>query len=128
MGKMAVVARVYVSLIIAIGAALFVASIRSATFDQPILFAALVTLAPLPAALRVSLPLTNGGSTLSVSYAIDFAALLLLGPHETMLVAAAGAISQCHLNTKEDNPTYKTLFSIASLITTVRGAAAVFQA
>ena len=37
---------------------------------------------------------------MSVSYAVDFASLLLLGPHETMLVAAASAFSQCHLNTR----------------------------
>jgi diguanylate cyclase (GGDEF)-like protein/putative nucleotidyltransferase with HDIG domain len=52
--------------------------------------------------------------------------LLLLGPDETTIVAAAGAISQCHLNTKEDNPPYKTLFSIASLILTVQGTAWLF--
>ena len=34
-------------------------------------------------------------STMSVSYAVDFASLLLLGPNETMLVAAASAFSQC---------------------------------
>jgi diguanylate cyclase (GGDEF)-like protein/putative nucleotidyltransferase with HDIG domain len=64
---------------------------------------------------------------MSVSYAVDFASLLLLGPHETMLVAAGSAISQCHLNTKQDNPTYRTLFSMASLIITVQGAGLAFR-
>ena len=41
---------------------------------------------------------------MSVSYAVDFASLLLLGPHETMLVAAGSAFSQCHLNSKEQQP------------------------
>ena len=41
---------------------------------------------------------------MSVSYAVDFASLLLLGPHDTMLVAAGSAFSQCHLNSKERNP------------------------
>ena len=62
---------------------------------------------------RSTLPLTTSGSTMSVSYAVDFASLLLLGPHETMLVAAGSAFSQCHLNNKERNPLYRTLFSMA---------------
>ena len=68
------------------------------------------------AGLELYLPLTTGGSTMSVSYAVDFASLLLLGAHETMLVAAGSAFSQCHLNSKERNPLYRTLFSVASLV------------
>ena len=64
---------------------------------------------------------------MSVSYAVDFASLLLLGPHETMLVAAGSAFSQCHLNSKERNPLHRTLFSIASLVITVQGAGLAFQ-
>ena len=63
---------------------------------------------------------------MSVSYAVDFASLLLLGPHETMLVAAGSAFSQCHLNKKERNPPYRTLFSMASLVVTVQGAGLAF--
>ncbi len=63
---------------------------------------------------------------MSVSYAVDFASLLLLGPHETMIVAAASAFSQCHLNSKERNAAYRTLFSMASLIVTVQGAGLAF--
>ena len=37
---------------------------------------------------------------MSVSYAVDFAALLLLGADETMLVAAASAWSQCTFRTQ----------------------------
>ena len=37
----------------------------------------------------------RSGSTMSVSYAVDFASLLLLGANETMIVAAASAWSQC---------------------------------
>jgi diguanylate cyclase (GGDEF)-like protein/putative nucleotidyltransferase with HDIG domain len=63
---------------------------------------------------------------MSVSYAVDFASLLLLGPHETMLVAAGSAFSQCHLNSKERNPLHRTLFSVASLVLTVQGAGLAF--
>src|SRR5438094_7821469 len=64
---------------------------------------------------------------MSVSYAVDFASLLLLGPHETMLVAAGSAYSQCHFNSKERNPLYRTLFSVASLLITVQGAGFFFH-
>ena len=65
---------------------------------------------------------------MSVSYAVDFASLLLLGPHGTMLVAASSAFSQCHLNSKrERNPLHRTLFSMASLVLTVQGAGLAFH-
>ena len=69
---------------------------------------------------------------MSVSYALDFGSLLLIGPHETMIVAAASAWSQCHLNRKQQkNPLYRTFFSMATLIVTVEAtgwAFAVLQA
>jgi diguanylate cyclase (GGDEF)-like protein/putative nucleotidyltransferase with HDIG domain len=70
----------------------------------------------------VNLPLARRSSTMSVSYAVDFAALLLLGPDETMLVAAASAFSQCTFRIKERNPIHRTLFSMACLIVTVQAA------
>src|SRR5581483_2126408 len=86
------------------------------------LFAVLLLLSSLASALKVSLPLASSGSTMSVSYAVDFASLLLLGPDETMLVAAASAWSQCTIRTESRTPVYRTLFSIASLILTVKAA------
>ncbi len=57
---------------------------------------------------------------MSVSYAVDFAALLLLGANETMLVGAASAASQCTFRTKARSAPYRTLFSMASLVLTVK--------
>src|SRR4029434_7005647 len=91
-----------------------------ATFDQPFLFIALLVLSSMSASLKVYLPLTTSGSTLSVSYGVDFASRLLLGPRSTMLFAAGSAFSQCHLNSKERQPVYRTLFSMASLVITVQ--------
>jgi diguanylate cyclase (GGDEF)-like protein/putative nucleotidyltransferase with HDIG domain len=64
---------------------------------------------------------------MSVSYAVDFASLLLLGPHETMLVAAASAYSQCTFRIKEPNPIHRTLFSMACLVLTVQAAGAAYM-
>jgi len=120
-------ARLYVSAIIVAGLTLLAMRLPDATFAQPLLFVALLVLSSMSAALKVYLPLTTSGSTMSVSYAVDFASLLLLGPHETMLVAAGSAFSQCHLNSKNRNPLHRTLFSVASLVITVQAAGFAFQ-
>src|SRR5712691_9468183 len=119
-------ARLYVAAVIAVGLTLMVLRLPDVTFRQPGLFAALLLLSSMSAGLKVHLPLTKSGSTMSVSYAVDFASLLLLGPHETMLVAAGSAFSQCHLKSKERNPIHRTLFSVASLVITVQVAGLAF--
>src|SRR5450631_1270772 len=128
MKQLPLAGRVYVASVIIAGAIVMAVCLPLADFTrQPVLFAALVALASASAALKVTLPLTTSGSTMSVSYAVDFAALLLLGPHETMLVAAGSAFSQCHLNSKERNPIHRTLFSVASLVITVQASGLAFH-
>ena len=122
MNGLPIAARLYVSAIIVAGAILLGLGLPRAEFHQPFLLISLTVLATATAALKVTLPLTTNRSTMSVSYAVDFASLLLLGPDETMLVAAGSAFAQCNLNRKEHNPLYRTLFSMASLIVTVQGA------
>jgi diguanylate cyclase (GGDEF)-like protein/putative nucleotidyltransferase with HDIG domain len=119
--------RRYVNAVILGGGVLLLFCLPYARFEQPLVFVSLFLLSSATAALKVSLPLTTGGSTMSVSYAVDFASLLLLGPHETMLVAAGSAFSQCHLNSRDRNPPHRTLFSMASLIITVQGAGLAFR-
>jgi diguanylate cyclase (GGDEF)-like protein/putative nucleotidyltransferase with HDIG domain len=120
-------ARYYVATVIALGLALMAIHLPAARFEQPALFVALLVLSSATAALKVHLPLTTSGSTMSVSYAVDFASLLLLGPDETMLVAAGSAFSQCHLNSKDRNPIHRTLFSVASLVITVQASGLAFH-
>jgi diguanylate cyclase (GGDEF)-like protein/putative nucleotidyltransferase with HDIG domain len=123
MNQLPLAGRVYVASVIVAGAIVMAICLPLADFThQPVLFAALVVLASGAAALKVTLPLTTSGSTMSVSYAVDFGALLLLGPHEAMVVAVASAFCQCHINNKEKNPPYRTLFSMAALVLTVQGA------
>src|SRR5438045_3704036 len=128
MKQLPIAARIYVASVILVSIVLLAVSLPQANFQQPFLFIALLVLSSATAALKVHLPLTTSGSTMSVSYAVDFASLLLLGPHETMLVAAGSAFSQCNLNRKERNPFYRTLFSMASLVVTVQGAGAAYTA
>src|SRR5439155_1279946 len=108
MSEMPRPARIYVGAVITAGIALMLWRLPDVRPAQPALFVALLVLSSVSAALKVALPLTTSGSTMSVSYAVDFASLLLLGPHETMLVAAGSAYSQCQFNSKDRNPLYLT--------------------
>ena len=63
---------------------------------------------------------------MSVSYAVDFASLLLLGANETMLVAGTSAWSQCTFKTRARSAPFRTAFSMASLVLTVKAAGWVY--
>jgi hypothetical protein len=119
-------ARLYVAAVIVGGAAVLCSRVPGITFDQPGLFISLLVLSSASAAMKITLPLTTNVSTMSVSYAIDFASLLLLGVDQTLLVAAASALSQCVVNNREQNPLHRTLFSMATLVVTVASAGLAF--
>jgi diguanylate cyclase (GGDEF)-like protein/putative nucleotidyltransferase with HDIG domain len=125
MKELPTAARVYVGAVLAAGA-LVLAVFAPRDIPHPFLFATLLICSSVASALKVSLPLASSGSTMSVSYAVDFAALLLLGADATMLVAAASAWSQCTLRTKSRAEPYRTLFSIAALMLTVKCAGVVY--
>src|SRR5436190_16691517 len=127
MFRLPLAARLFVITTIAAGVVMLGIYVPHTVMSQPLLLLALLLLSSATAALKVHLPLTTGGSTMSVSYAVDFAALLLIGPHETMIVAATSALCQCTLNSKDRNPFYRTLFSMASLVVTVQGAGLAFH-
>jgi len=115
-------ARLYVAAVLITGAAVLARFGPDALRHLPslTLFGVLLVLSSLASALKVNLPLTSSGSTMSVSYAVDFAALLLLGADATMFVAATSAWSQCTFRTQTRSPVYRTLFSMASLVLTVK--------
>src|SRR5918999_1735347 len=122
MNSLPPLARLYVGTAIAVGAALVVVCFPVDTLATPWLFLLLLALSSITSVFKVNLPIARGGSTMSVSYAVDFASLLLLGPNETMVVAAASAYSQCTFRIKEKNPAYRTLFSMSCLVLTVQAA------
>ena len=117
-------ARVFVSAVILTGGVLLAVYLPVRTVASPNVWIllTLLFLSSLTSVFKVTLPLSRSGSTMSVSYAADFAALLLLGPNETMMVAALSAYSQCTFRTKERNPLYRTMFSMGCLIITVKAA------
>lgn len=125
MKSLPVAARLFVFAVIAAGLILLTLCFPIRAFSSPGLFLLLLTLSSVTSVFKVNLPLARSGSTMSVSYAVDFASLLLLGPNETMIVAAVSAWSQCTFRIKERNPAYRTLFSMCCLVVTVQAAGVV---
>jgi diguanylate cyclase (GGDEF)-like protein/putative nucleotidyltransferase with HDIG domain len=118
--------QVYVYAMIALGAVVMASALWAVQFPRPGLFAALLVLSVISSALKVDMPLGVGSSCISLSYAVDFTALLLLGPGPTMLIAATSGWSQCTFRMGERNPAYKTLFSMATLAMSVAAAGATY--
>jgi signal transduction histidine kinase/ActR/RegA family two-component response regulator len=119
-------AQVYVAAVIIVGGVLFVALLPR-DLPQPFLFVALLAIACITSTWKVTLPIAlSSGSTLSVSYAADLMALLLLGPRHAMVIAVAGAVTQCTVNLKQPYPLYRTVFSAAGEAITITVTAAAY--
>jgi diguanylate cyclase (GGDEF)-like protein/putative nucleotidyltransferase with HDIG domain len=118
--------QIYVYAVIALGAVVMATALSSLHFSEPGLFAALLVLSVISSALKVDMPLGAGTSCISLSYVVDFTALLLFGPGPTMLIAVTSGWSQCTLRMQERNPVHKTLFSMATLAVSVAAAGATY--
>src|SRR3954454_17696612 len=113
--------RYYILAIIALGAVVFGSLVSRAALTPVIPLLFLVLLSSLTSAFKIQLPIASG-SNMSVSYVVDIAALLLRGPHATMIVGAASGWSQSTLNARTRNAPYRTLFNMAVLVLTVETA------
>ena len=71
--------------------------------------------------------LKRNRAAMSASFVVDFASLLLLGPHKTMLIAAAGAIAQSTLRAPQRRALHRIVFNAAALVVTVEAAGAVYH-
>jgi diguanylate cyclase (GGDEF)-like protein/putative nucleotidyltransferase with HDIG domain len=118
--------RIYVFAIIALGGVLMASAFSSWQLERPGLFAVLLVMSVISSALKVDMPLGVGSSCISLSYAVDFTALLLLGPAPAMLIAVASGWSQSTFRMSVRNPSYKTLFSMATLAASVAAAGATY--
>jgi len=112
--------------VIVLGAALFAGLVSRAALTPVLPLVLLILLSSLTSAFTIQFPAASG-SNMSVSYVVDIAALILRGPHATMIVGAAGGWSQTTLNAKTRNPAYRTLFNMAMLVITVQAAGQVFE-
>ena len=118
--------RWYIIVVIALGAATLCLLLPRATFTPVLPLVFLVFLSSLTSAFKVQFPIASG-SNMSVSYVVDIAALILRGPHATMIVGAASGWSQTTLNSQTPNPLYRTLFNMAILVLTVQASGQVYQ-
>jgi diguanylate cyclase (GGDEF)-like protein/putative nucleotidyltransferase with HDIG domain len=127
MKQLPLAARVYVAAVVVSAIAVLVTHFPSAPLAHPVWFVALLLLSSVTSAFKVNLPLARSVSTMSVSYAVDFLSLIVLGPSQTMIVAATSAWSQCTFRMTSKNPPYRTLFSMASLVISVQAAGEIFH-
>jgi PAS domain S-box-containing protein len=119
-------ARWYIATVIVLGALTFCALLPRAVFSPIVPLIVIVLLSSLTSAFKVQFAIASG-STMSVSYVVDIASLILRGPHATMIVGAASGWSQTTLNAQSRQPSYRTLFNMAILVLTVQAAGQVFQ-
>src|SRR6188508_1757234 len=96
--------QIYVYAMIACGAVVVASALSSLELSRPGLFAALLVLSVMSSALKVDMPLGAGSSCISLSFAVDFTALLVLGPAPTMLIVISSTWSQSTFRMSERNP------------------------
>jgi len=125
-GALPLAARVYVTLVVALGAVWLAVSFPT-KFADPVMFVSLAVFACVTSVWKVNLPIAvANGSTLSVSYAANLTSLLLLGPQHAALIAVAGAITQCLYKARADYPIYRTIFSAAAAWITMSATGVVY--
>jgi diguanylate cyclase (GGDEF)-like protein/putative nucleotidyltransferase with HDIG domain len=112
-------ARRYVAATVVAGALCLMASATVIQFHKPGLFVLLLALAVATSATKIDLPLGRSQSNLSLSHAVNFWALLALGPAEAVCIATLSAWAQCTLRVGVRNPLHRILFNIGSLTLTV---------
>ena len=117
--------RWYILAVIALGALTFGALVPRAEFTPLIPLIVLVLASSLTSAFKIQFPIASG-SNMSVSYVVDIAALILRGPHATMIVGAASGWSQTTLNSRSPNPAFRTLFNMSILVLTVQASGQVY--
>jgi signal transduction histidine kinase/CheY-like chemotaxis protein len=121
-------ARLYVTIVITAGTSVF-ATFFPHTIGRPGLFFVLLALGCVTSTWKVTLPIAlSSGSTLSVSYAADLMALLLLGPRLAMIIAVSGVVTQCTVHVKQRYPLYRTVFSASAEAITMGATALVYSA
>ncbi|MCX6539343.1 MAG: diguanylate cyclase [Acidobacteria bacterium] len=128
------VVRAYVSIVVVAGAVVVVAGAAVVAFSFAkglpgalATFVGLLAVSVLTSAIKISLPLAAGGSSLSFSYVANFASVLVLGTWPTVLISAVTGWSQCTFRMHSRNPVHKTLFSIATLALSAAGAGVAYQ-
>ena len=119
-------ARAYIVAVILLGFGTLFLLLPGTDLGPLISLTGFVALSSLTSAFKIQFPIASG-SNMSVSYVVDILALILRGPHPTMIVGAVSGWAQTVLGTRERNPAYRTLFNMACLILTVEASGEVYR-
>lgn len=96
--------------------------------DRTLELSGLILAALLTAALATERSTAKDWATMPPSFVIDFTALLLLGPHATMLVATAGAVMQGLTDSERRHRLRRVLVNAATVVAAAQAAGLVHQA
>jgi diguanylate cyclase (GGDEF)-like protein len=123
MNRLPLVARMYVTIVVTLGLVLLGVFAVFAHVDDPARFLLFLLLSCLASVVKVTVPVPRAPGTqvmnMSLSFMMNFAALLVIGVHEATLIAAAGAWSQSTFNVRGKNPLYQRLFNVAAVAISV---------
>lgn len=122
-------ARVFVILTLALGAGSFLVILPYLRFDKVGLFIELLALALLTSTVKLPLPMMRSGSTMSLSFALNLASLLMLGTGPAMFIGMLSAWTQCTVRVRNlgHNALHRTLFSVATVELSILVAGTVFD-
>lgn len=115
LSDLAVPVRVFLVGVMVVGVVVVAFAASTIRIDRPGLLVLMATLALLTSTVKLTLPLSRGVSTLSVSNAITFAAMLLLDGGSAVAIVVVSAWGQCTFRMRSRNPLHRTLFSMATL-------------
>jgi len=120
-GDQALVTRLYLASVIAVGYALILVR-WPLVYPHPGMAILLLVASLVLSLVKMRLPLNVGQATISMAYTVDFAALLLCGPDVAMLIATFGVLVQCLVRVRTPQPAIRLVFSIAAVVISVQAA------
>jgi diguanylate cyclase (GGDEF)-like protein len=107
--------RVLIVSVLALGVLVLVRSAATLQVERPALFVQMAALALLTATVKLRFPIKGDVSTMSVSNAVSFASMLLLGASSGVLIGAVSAWGQCTFRIRSRNPWHRTAFSVSAV-------------
>jgi diguanylate cyclase (GGDEF)-like protein/PAS domain S-box-containing protein len=119
-------ARIYVTVVVALGGGLLAMIGALPSLQQLPVFICLVLAAVVASMFKLVLPTMKNRATMSVAFVVDFAALLLLGPHVAIAISAIGGLTQSTVRVVKRNPPYRILFNVGALVVTMQTAGFVY--
>ena len=107
---------------IALGAGVFLGFGGWLQPHRTVEYCGLILAAMLTSALAMQQSAAKDRATMQPAFVIDFTSLLLFGPHATLLVATAGAVSQGFTDSEDKNAYRRTFLSVVTAAVAIQAA------